>query len=262
MTDDSQEADQTTESAAERTQSEPQPVRETLAEVMARAAPTFGPCRVCKELTSGAICFDCDRKADKAVAVREQTLRDVPEFFRGLALRGSKLLGCVHGRRQLIARAEASVGATRAILLGHSGSGKTSLVVAMMREWSQRECKPAVFAMATDLATAKGRGRFGAEADEISQARNAALLVVDELGSEEFRPPSSPVTDILMNRHAHSRPTWVTTWLGSDMTEAFRRLPSEAKLERARAAVGERYGDGISRRLFEGARIIECWESE
>lgn len=238
------------------------PIRETLAEVMARATPAFGPCGKCGELTSGPVCFDCSRKADKLVGVREKTMEAVPEFFRGVTLRSEKLLKCVGGRRALIARAQAAVGATRVLLLGHSGSGKTSLAVAMMQEWASTACEAAVFAMATDLATAKSRGRFGTEADEIAKARDAKLLVVDEFGSEEFRPPSSPVTDMLFGRHAKARPTWITTWLGSDRTEAFRRLPSAAKLEKAMAAVGERYGDGISRRLFEGARIIECWESE
>ena len=162
---------------------------------------------------------------------------------------------CCHGNRELVARAEASIGATSVLLIGHSGMGKTSLAVAMMRRWSDRTGKPALFCLATDLATAKSRANYGRESGEVAEARTAPLLVLDELGPDEFRAPASPVTDVVFHRHAHALPTWITTWMIKPQTDHARKLLGEKWDVKP---VTEKYGEGFTRRITEGARVIDC----
>lgn len=232
--------------------SAPAPVGPTLAEFLARA-PAFQSCGKCGQATVGALCFDCQRGVDLARDAGIKTSDSIPEHFRVCRFGGAKLLECVRGRADLLARAEANCGATRVLLLGHSGMGKTSLVVAMMRRWSELNGKPAVFRLATDLATAKSRAKFGQESDEISEARQAPLLVIDDLGTDEFKPPSSPVTDVVFHRHQHMRPTWITSWMGTGVEAA-----QAVDIAAADRMMGEKYGAGFVRRVFEGARIIDC----
>jgi hypothetical protein len=223
--------------------------RLTLEELLANR-PTFTRCNLCDQETFGDRCFDCQRALDLARDASEETLESIPAHFRSCRFGSAKLLECVHGNRGLLARAEASLGASRALFVGISGSGKTSLAVAMMREWSRLNRRPALFVLATDLATAKSRSSFGRESAEIAQARTAPLLVLDDVGTEEFRSPASPVTETVFHRHANALPTWITTWMGA---EAERVNP-----QKARKVVVDRYGDGFARRVFEGVRLIDC----
>ena len=50
---------------------------------------------------------------------------------------------------------------------------------------------------------------------------------------------ANAVPDVLFERHAEGRPTWLTTAM-------------------TREAMAERYGDGLARRVYEGAKIIDC----
>ena len=72
----------------------------------------------------------------------------------------------------------------------------------------------------------------------IRTATSADLLVLDDLGTER-NIPSNPVPDIIFERHAEGRATWVTTWM-------------------TRLQLAERYGDGVARRVFERAVVIDC----
>ena len=204
--------------------------------------PVFGACPSCGgETTGGGECFDCIAKRDRIAEARATTEGAIPKAYATARLTAPWLSVLVGPER--IARATANVDARVLLLNGPSASGKSSLAVAMMRAWVEANAEPALFCLATELATCKHRARFGAEAAELTNAKVAPLLVLDELGPEEYKPPASPVTEVVFYRHAHRKPTWVTTW-----TTHAERI--------------ERYGDGFARRLVEDARIFSLRKPE
>jgi len=217
---------------------EPRSIQAEIAETMARIAPKFTECEDCHGLTTGRRCFDCERKRDRARDAREKTSDALPEGFRWAVFGSALLLERTGGDHALLERARSAVGATRVLLVGPSGSGKTSLAVAMLRCWAEHNGEQAMFVLATDLASARSRSRFGAESTEVSAALAAPLLVIDDLGTDKDIPTSA-VTEVVFHRHAHSKPTWVTTWTTHEQRVT-------------------RYGDGLARRVILGVRIIEC----
>lgn len=67
----------------------------------------------------------------------------------------------------------------------------------------------------------------------------ATVLVLDDLGQElTMRMACNPVVEVIRERHAHERATWVTTFLA---------LPG---IEKA-------YGSGTARRVCDGATVLE-----
>jgi hypothetical protein len=76
------------------------------------------------------------------------------------------------------------------------------------------------------------------EPDVITKALRADLLVLDELGSDEV-VNGSAVKEIIYERHWQDRSTWVTTWMRPEQMSA-------------------KYGEGIGRRILEGAVVIDC----
>jgi hypothetical protein len=216
---------------------DPKAIAPEFAEVL-RNPPVFGPCSECGERTSGAICFDCDRRQLLSRASSEQTLAGIPETYKCLTLDGPELVGRVHGKQSLVARARMASDATRVVLEGPSGSGKTSLACAMLRAWAAKRAQVARIILATDLATARNRERLGREAPTVLDSFEARLLVLDDLGTEKDAP-NSALVEVIFHRHAHAKPTWITTWLSHEQRV-------------------NRYGEGFARRLVDGARIIDC----
>ena len=94
-----------------------------------------------------------------------------------------------------------------------------------------------LFAPAWRLGVARARSEDSSP-ELLARALRADLLVLDDLGSER-NVPSNPVPDVIFERHADDRATWVTTWMTPEK-------------------LTERYGDGIARRVFERAVIIDC----
>jgi DNA replication protein DnaC len=202
----------------------------------------FAACPKCGEQTTGGgLCFECAAYRDRLVSARSLTEANIPAAYATAKL-GAPWLAEKIGRERM-ARAATSLKARAVLFNGPSASGKTSLAVAMMRAWVDETAEPALFALATELATCKGRARYGAEPGELTNAKSASLLVLDELGPEDYRAPSSPVTEVVFFRHAHAKPTWITTWTThSDRVE--------------------RYGDGFARRVVEAARIFSLGAKE
>lgn len=210
-----------------------------LVDAATQATPVFKPCSACGQLTSGGgMCWSCHEARHRAQRARELAEAAVPPGFAWSTLSSPLLVQRCHGDDMLVARARSSIGERRVVLVGASGRGKTSLAIAMMRAWVNAKLEPAVFAMAPELATCRKRERFGREAFEVLEALSAPLLVLDDIGTE-FASDSSPITEIVFKRHADAKPTWFTTWMGPD-------------------EVRSRYGDGFARRVFQGARIIDC----
>lgn len=64
----------------------------------------------------------------------------------------------------------------------------------------------------------------------------APLVLIEDLGSDRDGA-TNPIADVIFERHAQDRPTWVTTRL-------------------TRGLLVARYGAGVVARLFERARVI------
>lgn len=222
-----------------------------------RAACTATPCaECCRALCPdcGATvnyhkamrCDPCDRKADR-VRRLEAARESVPQRFAWARLEDPRMVKLVGHER--IAEARLALAQERVVLAGAPGAGKTSLACAMLRELHDsaarddapealvRRAAGSLFVSAYDLSKARARHPLGqGEAPLVERAMNATTLVIDDLGSERDGFQSA-VTEVLYERHAECRVTWVTTWLDVRQAE-------------------ERYGGGIARRLFEGARRI------
>ncbi len=202
-------------------------------------------------------CRDCDGTTDnvfapcKACIARqrdrdwlEPAMESIPAAFKDLTFDApwlAKLVGA-----QAMQQAKSSMVATRLAFVGPPGSGKTSLAIAMFRAVLEADKRNGWrsthrYVSAHALAKARAGHPLGqGEAPLVASALASDLLIIDELGGEDARHASA-VAEVIYERHAEDRPTWVTTGVRAD--EATSRL-------------AERYGGGIARRLFETATTI------
>ncbi len=125
----------------------------------------------------------------------------------------------------------------RLCLMGAARTGKTSLAVAMLRRWAADAGKPATFVHAHKLGVARLLHPAGhGEPEVVELAMRAPLVLVDDLGGERDHAMSA-VPDVIVERHAENRPTWVTTGM-------------------TREQLVKRYGQGVVARVFERATVI------
>lgn len=148
-------------------------------------------------------------------------------------------------RERAIAEARAALASGSLLFVGPSGSGKTSLACALVRAWdATRPRRLGVFMPAWKLGVARAHHGLGqGEASEVERAMTTRLLLLDDLGSER-NTAINAVPDVIFARALAGLPTWVTTWMTA-------------------AAVAQRYGDGIARRLHEAGQVtaIVCGEA-
>lgn len=143
---------------------------------------------------------------------------------------------------EVVERAQNATSAPHVAFIGPPGAGKTSLAAAMYRAAARAETSAGAlgryrWVSAHQLAKARAGHPLGeGEAPLVEAAMRAPLLVLDELGGEDPRHASA-VAEVLYDRHAEQRATWVTTGVGSK-------------------EIAARYGGGIARRIFEGATIF------
>jgi DNA replication protein DnaC len=128
----------------------------------------------------------------------------------------------------------------KVVFMGAAGAGKTSLAVACLRRWVAENGRAAGFFHAYALGVARlqhaaGRG----EPEIVERAMKWPMVLVDDLGSERAMSGCA-VPDVIFLRHAEQLPLWVTTGM-------------------TRAQLVTRYGEGIVRRLFERAFVVE-WD--
>jgi DNA replication protein DnaC len=161
----------------------------------------------------------------------------LPPSFRWATLDAPELRQRV-GRERAIAEGEAALSSPGLLLVGPSGSGKTSLACALLRAWEARSPRRrGVFAPAWRLGVARAQHGLGqGEPHEVDRAMDAALLVLDDVGSER-NTATNAVPDVIFARAFAGLPTWVTTWMTPE-------------------AVTQRYGDGVARRLYEAGRVV------
>lgn len=140
-----------------------------------------------------------------------------------------------------------------AVFVGPAGSGKTTLAAALFREAMAPADARGIFALAWRLGLSRARHPLGqGDPPDYTAAITAPLLVLDDVGTEPGAIPN-PVAEAIFERHAEGLPTWITTGL-SDAAVASRKGLAAASA----AAIASRYGDGIARRIYEGAVVFDC----
>ncbi len=200
------------------------------------------------------VCHECGKRpqVDPAVSVRalleahrqewaKLSLASLPDDFDAATLDAAWLTELVGA--QAIDRARKALAERRLAFVGPSGSGKTSLAIAMFRAALDAE-QPRdyrrsghLYVSAYKLAKARAMHPLGeGEAPLVQQSLAAPVLLLDEVGGEDPRHASA-VAEVIYERHADGRPTWVTTGTDPDKLAA-------------------RYGGGIARRMFEGATVF------
>lgn len=216
---------------------------------------TRKPCTTCPgdaffgETTCGSCQWkkqeeDIQRRLDDSR--RRNILATIPAGMHWATFDDPNLASRVSDKRH-IDRARSTANAKRVVLLGPAGAGKTSLGVAMIQEAARLagpdEYPPGVFCHAYRLGTCRIQTAAGTgESPLVVQAMRADVLLIDDLGSER-QTQNNAVPDVLFERHAEDRSTWITTGLSAKQ-------------------IAERYGDGIARRVFEHAVIINLGKTE
>jgi DNA replication protein DnaC len=200
----------------------------------------FVSCARCGQQTTrtGArtLCYACSLAEDAFADQRLLLEQSIPETYQWATLKAPELAERVMGGAQTVARARDVTLHPRVLLIGAAGAGKTSLAVAMVRQWSSARRMGALFVSVPAFAGARLRAPLGREAEDVTAAVHAPLVLMDDLGGER-EITTSPVTDVLRWRHERGQPTWVTTWLDPDGLSA-------------------RYGAGIARRVVERAVVL------
>jgi hypothetical protein len=126
----------------------------------------------------------------------------------------------------------------KVVFVGGAGAGKTSLAVACLRRWVAESVRAGGFFHAYALGVARIQHAAGhGEPEIVHQAMHWPMVLIDDLGSERVMAGSA-VPDVIFLRHAEQRPLWVTTGM-------------------TRPQLVTRYGEGIVRRLFERAVVVQ-----
>lgn len=201
--------------------------------------PSWLTC-ACGVLTTRTPCWTCSRRNDAANAARREKASaeaSIPSRFRWAQLGAPELQARVKTPHDVRVLASRLLGADRALLVGGSGAGKTSLACACLRE----RLDGGRFVSALRLGVARAQaGLGGGEAATVEQAIAAPLLVIDDVG-QEAKIATNAVRDVVFARHDEERPTWATTGLTVRM-------------------LAELYGDGFARRLSDGAVVLRLGE--
>lgn len=199
--------------------------------------PEWIACASCGALTNRTPCWDCERKAELDRHEREAfdaSFQSIPASHRHCALTAPALADWVKHTAPIPALSERVLGSRRVMFMGPAGSGKTTLAVACLRV----RVPHGRYVDARSLGTARIQHRAGdGEAPLVAACSRAPLLLLDDLG-QESNTATNAIPDVIFERHARDAATWVTTGLG-------------------RNDITSRYGDGIARRLFEGALVVQ-----
>lgn len=232
---------------------------ETLSENIRRAAEdrekhkaecAARPCTICeRHVCACGKPFDGDRRTCETCrnevlirhAVTSVAATVPPRFKWAIAADTATLQSRVKLAPERIAKALAEPPDGDLVLVGNTGTGKTSLAVAMLA--SAVRARPELrskdrFASTYLLAGARARHPLGqGEAPEVQKAMTAPLLLLDDVGSEAD-DRRNVISDIVFARHEADLPTWVTTGFSPEQLMA-------------------RYGSALIRRLIEVRKPVE-----
>lgn len=174
------------------------------------------------------------RLARRVVAAREE----LPRRRQWASFEAPELLSRVRSTRA-IQLARGAIDEPMVTLVGGAGTGKTSLAVCLMLSKIEAGKRTAFFVDAADLALARMQWAIGrGEAPIVERALEADVLVIDDLGAEPITSGNRTLAELVRKREANDAHTVITTGL-------------------SRQQIGEGYGGGVARRLFE-AGYIDC----
>lgn len=220
------------------------------------AIPAAGsyPCMKCPtRLERPGICSVCaarDVAEELAAKVADRIRLEIPLLFRDvtweniLELRneaGDPRVGLT--RVQIEAVREALATSKRVVIVGAAGMGKSTIAIAWVRECIEQGAERARFVPSRNLL--KDSRIDGLLVHEL--AFSASHLVVDDLGAELYGAPPGGglasqridvVNKVLCDRFDAGQGYVVTT-------------------PHPREKLGEFYGDGLARRVYEGAAMID-----
>lgn len=200
-------------------------------------------------------CAACAAAAD--LASRLKPTRDsVPPHFRWALDADEALLRTrVRCSSAIVTRGLVAPPSSSLLMVGATGSGKTSLAVAMLDAWVRAEPRTrqgALFIEASWLSRARARYKLGADdAPLVTAAKSCPLLVLDDLGSER-EDRDGCITDVVWARTNDDLPIWVTC--GLDAGDAA-LSPVDTRLAIAES-IGRRYDGGFARRVVDMAKLL------
>jgi hypothetical protein len=169
---------------------------------------------------------------NEALAALERT---IPPVYRWCRFSAPELRERVPAAAVLLGQSSSQE--PRICVMGICRAGKTSLAVSMLRNWVGSSGRSAAFLAAHKLGMARMQHPAGRGEPEIVElALRAPLVLIDDLGSERDHVQNA-LPDVIFERHAEDRPTWVTTGLTRDQ-------------------LVKRYGPGVVARVFERAKVI------
>jgi DNA replication protein DnaC len=188
----------------------------------------------------------CDACKDRARDKRQRfaclaiTSAELPESYRWAHFSAPELpLRVKDARAVAAAKVVARIhGVDRIVLFGPAGAGKTSLAACSLHQLSFDRKISGLYVDARSLSLARSRSGLGREAPLVADAMTCDLLLIDDIGLDRSDQYGSAVAEIIYARHSERRATIST-------------LAVEP------AAIATLYGDGIARRVFEGAAKIE-----
>jgi hypothetical protein len=196
-------------------------------------------------------CIEAWREQQEALRRAEvvaAAVASIPERYRWAHLDAPELPERL-ARPESLAQARDALRAPVVLLTGQTGAGKTSLGVALLRAHLERatvagappEARSwgarALWAHAKRISLARREAPLGSEPALLVRAREASVLLVDDLG-QEAPADQGDVVSLLAERQESQRPLIVTCgWGVSGMLE--------------------RYSPHLVRRLVDGAVVID-----
>ncbi|HEX3343075.1 MAG TPA: hypothetical protein VHS09_00830, partial [Polyangiaceae bacterium] len=171
----------------------------------------------------------------------ESFTRRLPERYRWASFDAPELVQRVKDRTGVErARAACATGVDVLVFAGPASVGKTALATAATKLLCFERKLSALYVDSRSLSFARAQAPLGEEAAPVTAAFACGALLLDDLGLDDA-VHNSPVADVVYRRYAECRLLVVTTTLS----------PAEA---------AAKFGDGISRRLFErvdSTRVVE-----
>lgn len=202
-------------------------------------------CTECGERTSALqadanpVCPVCKGKKAQGfrrVSAVKRFEREVPPAYEWAHLDAPELAQRVRPAGAIVAM-RGELQQPWVVFYGATGTGKTSLAVAAVRERVKLTGEHWTVLLAFRLGLARLQHRAGTgEAALIEQALSADCLLLDDVGQESMTA-INPISDIINERDAQRLTTWITTGL-------------------LREQVGERYNGGVARRMFERSHVV------